>query len=128
MSEQDELLLSEDERLEIELKVNLPIGYSADELIRLVTIAQLAKVKQHYEQKDRPDREKIKDILLDVALHFEQGDEEQMYGGIKQILALIEQAKREERERIINFIRNFKSGMSYTGDYLELLLPALKGD
>ena len=34
-------------------------------------------------------REKIKDIVFNAILHFNAGDDEQLYGAIKQILALI---------------------------------------
>ena len=48
---------------------------------------------------------------------------------LDQILAIIpdiEEAKKQERERIIDLIENTAFGISYTGDYKAALLQPLK--
>ena len=44
-------LLTEEERIEIELETNPPIGWSADRLIELVTIKQDAKTASIYQAR-----------------------------------------------------------------------------
>ena len=62
------------------------LGYSC------LTCKGTGKVRIQFKLPEGIEEELAK-ILLDCAIHFKNGDEERMYGGIKQILSLIRQDK-----------------------------------
>ncbi len=89
------------------------------------------------EQKDRPEvREKLTGLELystsgnfDIC-EFKEGHTHLLPTGIDKILALFpdeEEAKREERERILALIESYNSiDYAYGAEYKEAILQALK--
>ena len=52
-------------------------------------------------------REKINSIITKSSIHFEKGDEEYQYGAVKQILALFDEVRKDERERTIDAVNDY---------------------